>query len=162
MPWSSISITDPSGYTTDSLVNSEPLAAILDSGTPLAALPTDVFLAVVQHIEGLGYAVTNLTDVAPVVDCALGQVSGSVNLGFADPSTGASVTIAVPFSELAVPNPPQEGGCTFGIYEEFEGNLIFGDPFMRSMYILYDLENSIIALAQSSFNTEASNIVPIG
>jgi len=159
VPWSSISITNPSGDTTNALVNSELLGAVLDSGTPTASLPSDVFQDVVDYIEGLDYAITNPGDAYPGVDCALGQASGSVNLGFADASSGASVTIAVPFSELAVPN--GDGTCTFGIFEAVDGEILFGDTFMRSMYIVYNLDNQAIALAQSSFNSEASNIVPI-
>jgi len=158
VPFSSISITDPYGATTKPDIFPTSVGVVLDSGTPISALPPAIFTAVAEYITNLGYKVQEIKPTEFSVDCALGRSPGSLNLGFEDSSTGASTIIAVPFSEMAI---PVEGGCVFGAYPQNQQPLIFGDTFMRSAYIVYDMDNNIIALAQSSFNAAGSNIVPI-
>jgi hypothetical protein len=76
------------------------------------------------------------------VDCGIQSLEGSVDYGF------PGVTISVPFSELALPN---SGGsvCTFGFYPDTAN--FFGDTFLRSAYVVYDLDNKEIGLAQTVF-----------
>ena len=49
--------------------------------------------------------------------------------------------------------------CVFRI-QSIEGNAILGDTFLRSAYVVYDLSNKVIGLAQTVFDTTDSNIVP--
>lgn len=155
VPLSSITFTDPAGSTTTLATGS--VGVILDSGTPISRLPSDVFDDLVAAVEGLNYQVESSDDYGYVVDCALGQASGYLNLGFEDPDTGNSVVISVPFSELAV---PESDICVFGATPQDYQDLVFGDTFMRSMYIVYDLDSYQISLAQSNFNSASSNVVP--
>jgi hypothetical protein len=41
------------------------------------------------------------------------------------------------------------------------GSIILGDSFLRSAYVVYDLENNEIAIGQTVFNATSSNIKPI-
>lgn len=53
--------------------------------------------------------------------------------------------------------------CQFGILPAGEdGPILLGDTFLRSAYVVYDLDNKQIALAQTKFNATASpNILEI-
>jgi hypothetical protein len=75
------------------------------------------------------------------VDCGIASREGSVDYGF------PGVTISVPFSELAL-SVTGESYCTFGL-SPASGN-IFGDTFLRSAYVVYDLDKKEIGLAQSN------------
>jgi hypothetical protein len=37
-----------------------------------------------------------------------------------------------------------------------------GDTFLRSAYLVYDLENNEISIAQTNFNSTSNNVVEIG
>ena len=93
------------------------------------------------------------------IDCNTGQ--GQVDFTFANPITdeyGESepLTISIPLSELVLPsldayNPNQ---CVFGIQPDYgtEGTLLLGDTFLRSAYVLFDIDNQRISLAQTNTN----------
>ncbi|KAA8570034.1 hypothetical protein EYC84_002371 [Monilinia fructicola] len=79
--------------------------------------------------------------------------------------------IKIPLSELIFPltNPiyalydgdvlpdlPFSGeACAFGIFNGSDGYYVLGDTFLRSAYVVYDLDNNQVGLAQANF--EASN-----
>jgi hypothetical protein len=160
--FTSLSATSSSG--TDQLTPpSYAEAAILDSGTTITLLPDDVALLV---FEELGATVSQQLG-AVVVPCNLAKNTGTLNYGFGGPG---GPTIKVSVSDLVLPltltngrSPTYSDGqaaCQLGI--QAAGNLpvLFGDTFLRSAYVVYDLDNNRIALAQTDFNATGSNIVP--
>ena len=156
VPFSGLSITDASGSEVDfDCSTSLPAPAVLDSGTPVSQLPAALFSQVAAYFTS-SYS---LDTSSGLVSCGLASDSGTLNLGFTDPSSGNAIAIAVPFSELAISN--GDGTCTFGIQEQPANICFFGDTFMRSMYIIYDYDHNDIALAQSSFDSGSSNLVAI-
>jgi hypothetical protein len=158
--FTSLSVTSSTG--TDNLTPSNyAVAAILDSGTSLTLLPDDLAAVVFQELsasEDGQYGV--------VVPCAVGQANGSLSFGFGGP--GGPV-IQVPVSELVLPLYDQNGrvphfsngqaACTLGIEPAQGRPVLFGDTFLRSAYVVYDLVNNRIGIAQSNFNAGSSNIV---
>lgn len=156
------------------------LSCILDSGTTLSYLPddiaTDIFTAVGAYIYTSYYDSTGLA----LVDCAL-------DLEFTFTFNGTA-TITVPADELvldelyqdSVPSEvPFTKTCLFGIQsmgesEEESGGTggpegsgssisdydfaILGDTFLRSAYVVYDMDNLEIGLAQANLNSTESNI----
>lgn len=138
-------------------------AAILDSGTTITLLPDDVAQSV---FDELGATVSEKLG-ATVVPCSLGSNTGTLNYEFG--GTGGPV-IRVNVSDLVLPLTDSNGNsptytngataCQLGV--QAAGNLpvLFGDTFLRSAYVVYDLENNRIALAQTDFNQTGSNIVP--
>jgi len=79
------------------------------------------------------------------IDCSVGDLEGSVDYAF------DGITISVPFSELAFPA-DSTGACGFVFYEVADGAaIILGDPFLRSAYVYYDLDNNVCGLAQTVF-----------
>lgn len=98
--------------------------------------------------------------------------------------TFTSPTISVPISELIIngdtsnseasqdPN-PQDGGssfnfgngseqCMLGIAPSEGSTAVLGDTFLRSAYVVYDLANNEISLAQTNFNATDSHVSEIG
>ena len=112
VPLQAVSITDASGNTTEVGFYQNTIPATLDCGTPFTAfLPNETYAAIVNHLHGLGYTVLGDGDgVGPTVNCTLRNAEGSINLNFTDmrgdkmtnPYFGNTITIAVPFSELAL------------------------------------------------------------
>jgi len=144
----------PSGYAQ---------AAILDSGTTITLLPDDLAYVVFEELgaeflQELG---------AVVVPCALADKTGTINYGFG--GAGGPI-IQVQVSQLVLPlalpdgtiptYPNGETACQLGIQAAGDLPVLFGDTFLRSAYVVYDLDNNRIALAQTDFNATGSNVVP--
>ncbi|KAE8336851.1 aspartic peptidase domain-containing protein [Aspergillus arachidicola] len=93
-----------------------------------------------------------------------------VDYGFGGPN---GPVIRVPFTELAVPWLDDNGdyqklsngndACVFGVVPITDDSpILFGDTFLRSAYVVYDLDQQQIAIAPTRFNSEDTNIVEIG
>lgn len=140
-----------------------PAPVILDTGSSLTYLPDglaqSIFTALgVQYDqnEGAGY-----------VDCNLLKQNISVAFTF------SSVTITVPITELII-NPAntdtgngqsfrgQDQLCLFGITALQGDTAVLGDTFLRSAYVVFDLANNEIAMAQTNFNSTTTSIQEIG
>lgn len=136
--------------------------AILDSGTTITLLPDDIAVLV---FEELG-ATPEPEIGAVVVPCALAKNTGTLNYGFGGPD-GPVIKVAV--SDLVLPLTDTEGrspkykngetACQLGIQPAGSLPVLFGDTFLRSAYVVYDLVNNRIALAQTDFNTTESNVI---
>ncbi|GMF66933.1 unnamed protein product [Aspergillus oryzae] len=131
--WTSLSLTDPKQGTQSLTGESFIAPAILDSGTALTYVPKDYY-------------------------------------GFGGPN---GPVIRVPFTELAVPwlddNDEYQklsngnDACVFGVVPITDDSpILFGDTFLRSAYVVYDLDQQQIAIAPTRFNSEDTNIVEIG
>lgn len=160
--FTSLSATSSSG--TDQLTPpGYAVPAILDSGTTITLLPDDLAALV---FEELGATPEDELGVV-LVPCALADNSGSLSYGFGGPG-GPVVKVAV--SDLVIPlvdsmgrSPSFKNGqkaCQLGL--EPAGNLpiLFGDTFLRSAYVVYDLANNRVGLAQTNPNATDSKIVP--
>lgn len=156
---SSVSIQTESGT---QLLSAPDLAvpATLDSGTPSTELPTDIANAILQ---GMGAVYGEYTNLVP---CRYLNANATIIYGFGGPG---GPTISVPMSELLIDNgmifADGSEACALGIdaIEVSNGGIILlGDTFLRSAYVVYDLENLEIAMAQTNFNaTSTSNLVMI-
>jgi hypothetical protein len=159
-------ITSQSGITTNFTAEVE--AAILDSGTTVTYLPDRLVSQLIQAINGVDdpEGTGNI-----FVDCNIrNNASMTFNYGFG----GANgVFIKVPVSELVFdltgvfslgpyspPELPFSNVCAFGILPGgTEGPFTLGDTFLRSAYVVYDIQNNLIALAQTNFNSTTSSVV---
>jgi hypothetical protein len=141
-------------------------AVILDSGTTFTYVPDDLAEAIYNVV---GAQFNSEAGLALCV-CSTGFVEGTIDFGFA----GADgPVIKVPISELVYPvydndgnQPTLQNGdtvCSFGIEPSSslgsDVALLFGDTILRSAYVVYDLFNARIGLAQTVFNSTKSNIV---
>lgn len=147
-------------YSQDSL----DLPAILDSGTTLTLLPDAIANAI---LEGVG--ARNSQGIGYVVKCSIGTTGAALEFGFGG-SDGPSISVGL--DEMVLPLYDEEGNparfkhgndeaCLFGIEPAGTDPVLLGDTFMRSAYVVYDLHNNQIALANTAFNATSSNIQEI-
>ncbi|AEO53652.1 hypothetical protein MYCTH_2295287 [Thermothelomyces thermophilus ATCC 42464] len=160
----SLEARSPSGQ--DTLTSQEfPIPVVLDSGTTLSYLPTDLATQAWKEV-GAFY----LPEVgAAVLPCDMENSKGSFSFGFAGPD-GPRITVGM--DELVLDmtdgqapqflSGPYKGRdvCQFGIQNFTSAPFLLGDTFLRSAYVVYDLVNNQIGIAATDFNSTDSNIVP--
>ncbi|KAK4143825.1 aspartic peptidase domain-containing protein [Dichotomopilus funicola] len=143
------------------------IAVLLDTGSSLTYLP-DPLVADLYAAVG---AVFNTDANAAYVPCSLAR-NTTTQLGF----TFSEPTIWIGMDELVLDLVTSSGrrptfsdgtpACLFGIGpagSAGSGNtFVLGDTFLRSAYVVYDLDNNQIALAPTRFNSTTSNIMEIG
>ncbi|CRG89996.1 putative aspartic-type endopeptidase opsB [Talaromyces islandicus] len=162
--WTSLSLN--TGSSTKSITPSnfaEP--ALLDSGTTLSIIPEQLYDELHSFFEAQDDESGNA-----IVDCGtLDKADGTLDFQFGG-SKGP--VIKVPFSEFALPATTTIGTwaqfddgsymCVLGMQPQTESDpIILGDTFLRSAYVVYDLDNKQISLAQTIFNATDSNVVEI-
>ncbi|OCT47593.1 putative aspartic-type endopeptidase OPSB [Cladophialophora carrionii] len=147
-----------SGPTSD-FSPSDPQPAILDSGTTDTLLPDDIANSI---FNGVGV----LTDpqFGNVVRCSLADDDLTFTFTFGGEG-GAVVNVSL--SEFVTPllttdgsQPTFENGdpaCSFAIEAAGDNPILFGDSFLRSAYVVYDLENAQIGLAQTNFDSSKAD-----
>jgi len=136
-------------------------AVLLDSGSSLTYLPDTITEAIYQQVD----AQYSVEDGIAFVPCALADKNSTLDFTFSSP------TIQVPMNELVLTIPSTTGrqltftdgtpACLFGISPAGSMVTVFGDTFLRSAYVVYDLDNNEISMAQTNFNSTGTNIVEI-
>lgn len=159
------SIVASSSSGTDALTSTElPIDAVLDSGTTLSYLPdnlaSQLWNEVGAYYDG-NYAMA-------VLPCSYATHEGNFTFGFGG-SDGPEIVVSM--DELVVDltngyQPEFSSGiykgelvCEFGIQNYSSDVYLLGNTFLRSAYVVYDLVNNEIGLAQTDFNATESNIV---
>lgn len=139
------------------------LAVLLDTGSSLTYLPNDLVLSIYNELNATWIAASQ----AALVSCDLRQSKENITFKFSDP-----LSISVTMSELVLPIdatkapvlPDGSFACLFGISPSGYGAVVLGDTFLRSAYVVYDMENNEISMAQSNFEAKpgGSDILEIG
>ena len=139
---------------------SQSTPVLLDSGSTLSYLPSDVANALYQQL-GARYNARSQVAECP---CALANSSHTLTFAF------AAKSIVVPLSEMVLPggsgDPGSSTGCLFGVVAQDASSststdFALGDTFLRSAYAVYDLAGGEIALAQTNFDAGAPNVKEI-
>lgn len=159
------------GGTNTAVLGGFGVPAVLDSGTTLSQLPHEAVDAVIRALDAV------LTDEGILVGCGLlggAAAAPSFDFWFGGP---VGPVIRVPVDELVldVLKPRIEDGsaplpdewplaasdtCLLGLVPAVEGSpAIIGQTILRSAYVVYDLANRLVAMAQAQFNTNTSDIV---
>ncbi|KAF3053666.1 hypothetical protein E8E11_010747 [Didymella keratinophila] len=149
-----IALTDMGiGGNKTSLFSNSNVAVLLDSGSSLMYLPD----AVAQALYTQFNAQYDSRQQAAFVDCSLANQDGSLEFGF------SGITISVPYNELVITAAVNRGEpvCILGIGPAGNSVSVLGDTFLRSAYVVYDLDNNEISLAQTNFNATSSNVQEI-
>lgn len=155
--WTGLKVTG--GGNDADLSPSSPAAAILDSGTTDILLPDDVANAI---FNGIGAATSS--ELGNIVPCD----RANENLTFAFTFGGNDgPTINVPVSELVVPILTTDGqtpkfrdgkdACQLAFEAAGTNPVLFGDSFLRSAYVVYNLDSREIALAETNFDAAGGN-----
>ncbi|APA08785.1 hypothetical protein SS1G_02570 [Sclerotinia sclerotiorum 1980 UF-70] len=165
---------DQEGKTTN--FTSSPQAVLLDSGTSIITLPPELTSVIFKYFNA--YDGTNSTGNV-YLPCPLLNTSSDLTMNYLFSSSSVSATIKIPLSELIFPLsnpiytpwpnvsmpdlPFNDDACTFGIQTGAPDYYFLGDTFLRSAYVVYDLEHNQIGIAQADFNNNSSdeNIVEL-
>ena len=146
----SSTVVSPSGYSE---------TAVLDTGTSLTVLPNDIASKIINAM-GAQFYPSGATSGTTIVPCSQKDKNLSTNFHFGG-LTGP--TINVPISQLVLRYlAPLDGVdmCQFGIYgSDGTYSTTLGDSFLRSAYVVYDVENDRIGLAQSILGDTTADIV---
>lgn len=160
------SVNAVSSSGTDQLTSQEaPIKVVLDSGTTLSYLPTDIAEQIWQEVGAIYSAKFGLA----VIPCRMQTSAGYFSFGFAGQG-GPRIDVRMDelVLDLVVEGPAPtfgsgeyagEDACEFGIQNTTGTNLL-GDTFLRSAYVVYDLINNEIGIGATDFNATESNIVP--
>lgn len=143
------------------IAKNQALAVLLDSGSSLTYLPD----AMAEAIYEIVHAQYDSSKRAAYVPCSLASNTSALNFTFTSP------TIQITMDELVIPVTSTDGrqltftdgtaACLFGIAPAGESTSVLGDTFIRSAYIVYDLDNNEISLAQTNFNATSTSIEEI-
>lgn len=146
----------------DAIATGQALPVLLDSGSSLTYLPDSM----VQTIYDKVSAQYDSSQGAAYIACSMANSATTVRFNFSEP------VISVEMNELVLDLVTASGkrptfsdgteACLFGIAPSGSGTNVLGDTFLRSAYVVYDLENNEISLAQTTFNSTTSKVVEIG
>ncbi|KAI1457252.1 acid protease [Annulohypoxylon moriforme] len=143
------------------IADNQALAVLLDSGSSLTYLPDDMVEDIYEAVD----AQYDSSAGAAYVPCSLADQTATVDFVFSTPK------ISVDMNELVLDLVTANGqrptfsngvtACLFGISPAGSGTNVLGDTFLRSAYVVYDLDSNEISLAKTNFNTTESNIEEI-
>lgn len=151
------------GESTQTSATSLPAPVLLDSGSSLIYLPDDLTTNIFNDVGALW----NSNAGAAYVPCSLRNNASGIEFSF----SGANISVT--YDELVLdagtdssgqPFTFQDGtlACIFGIAPAQGSTPVLGDTFLRSAYVVYDLANNEISLAQTDFNSTSDNVQEIG
>lgn len=146
---SSISVADGSGTSQFSQTNLA-IPVILDSGTTLTYLPDAIANSILNGVGAISSATYGY-----VVPCSLANSPATFSFGFGG-SNGPTINVGLnqfvtPIVSRSGRSPTFDDGspaCSFGLQPAGQNPNLFGDTFLRSAYVVYDLENNQIGIAQ--------------
>ncbi|KAI4152981.1 MAG: hypothetical protein LQ340_002583 [Diploschistes diacapsis] len=147
-----------SGQNKTALSSSIPV--LLDSGSTLSYLPTAATNIIFPAV-GAKYDAQDQVAFCP---CSLANSSDALTFSFAK---GAK-TISVDMSDMVLQGGiSQDFDCTFGIVPQSSqsgssgSSFTLGDSFIRNAYVVYDMDNNQISLAQTHRFATGSNVMEI-
>lgn len=139
------------------------LAVLLDTGSSLTYLPNDLVKSLYTAVN----ATWSESDDAAFVSCNLANNDTTIDFSFSEPAS-----IKVDMRELVfnvttskgepIRLPDGNRACLFGISPAGNGARVLGDTFLRSAYVVYDMNNNEVAMAQSNFEPKGSDVVEVG
>ena len=142
---------DPPSGTAAGIVD-PPLPVLLDSGTTYTRLPSNITDKLYSSLSD--YDIT--VDESTVASCLCSLVNSTEKMYF----NFSGAIIAVPlFTLVDTSQTVSEGRCVFGISPwQLGHSFILGDSFLRSAYVVYDLANNEISIANTVFDATESDL----
>ncbi|KAI0202182.1 eukaryotic aspartyl protease [Astrocystis sublimbata] len=140
------------------------LAVLLDSGSSLTYLPNKMVETIYKQVD----AQYDPSISAAYVPCTFKNDKSTLDFTFSEPKISVEMGELVLDLVTATGQRPTfktgEEACLFGVAPAGSGTNVLGDTFLRSAYVVYDLDNNQISLAQTKFNATESSVkeVPSG
>ncbi|KAJ5249025.1 hypothetical protein N7468_000476 [Penicillium chermesinum] len=133
-----------------------PLAVSLDNGSSMIALPKELLDPIYKDI-GAGY---DSKSQFGYISCDAAHWDYNITFSFSQAKVSMPIsTLVFPhYSETSFP----KGDCIFGMVPSQPGVNLMGDPFLRGAYVVYDLDNNEISLAETNTNDGDDDIHEIG
>ncbi|KAI9660293.1 MAG: hypothetical protein M1829_006495 [Trizodia sp. TS-e1964] len=152
-------VTFKNGSQETSWVSGGALPVLLDSGSSLTYLPN----AVAQKIFTQFGATYSSSSQAAFLRCSSRNSDATIDFQF------SGMSISVPLNEMILdPGVSSTGSkptfrdgspaCLLGISMAGGQSNVLGDTFLRSAYVVYDLANNEISMAQTNFNSTQDTI----
>jgi hypothetical protein len=154
-----VSVSGNGGNSVYSANTSSP--CLLDSGNSIAYLPADIGYDILA-----GVGAVNDTDLGTfVVPCDLASSQGVFSFRFGN-SDGP--VVKVPISEfvlpVSTPAPTFNNGkqaCQWALLPDNGNGVTLGDTFLRSAYVVYNIDGKEVGIAQTNFQGTDSNVTEI-
>lgn len=166
------SLVQSANATNTSRLETANMTATLDSGANAIVVP-DSWVETLMSQMPINLNLSQKYR-APLTFCDDAEADVSLIFTLQD-EPGHSVTIEVPFHELVAPfrkgssydksEPVYEGDrpiCMITLSTRVGGDVVLGDPFLRSAYTFYHLDQHTISIAQAANNPKSEHIVAIG
>lgn len=133
--------------------SNDAVSVLLDSGSSLVYLPDSV-VSDIYDKTGASY---DSSEGVAFIDCDQSNSDETIDFTFSSP------TISVSMGELVITAGYSNGQpiCILGISPAGDSSCVLGDTFLRSAYVVYDIDNNEISLAQTNFNATSSNVLEI-
>ncbi|KAK2604580.1 hypothetical protein N8I77_007497 [Diaporthe amygdali] len=149
-------------FSGETIAEDQALAVLLDSGSSLTYLPNSMVETIYDRVS----AQYDSNEGAAYIACSKANDNATLDFTFSSP------VISVEMNELVLDLVTASGkrprfsdgteACLFGIAPAGSSSMVLGDTFLRSAYVVYDLENNEISIAQTNFNATTSNVLEIG
>lgn len=145
----------------EAVATNQALAVLLDSGSSLTYLPDSMVETIYQKVS----AKYDTSEGAAYIACSMANSNDSIRFNFSEPIIEVSMNeLVLELVTSSGKRPTFQDGteaCLFGIAPAGSGTNVLGDTFLRSAYVVYDLANNQISLAQTTFNSTTHNVVEI-
>ncbi|KAJ5218925.1 uncharacterized protein N7498_001024 [Penicillium cinerascens] len=133
-----------------------PIGVVLDTASSMTYLPNEMIFDIYNEL-GVAW---NHTQEIGFLPCTMAEKHMNISFTFTSP------TINVGIKEFVLDKGDYNSskyGCIFGILpSNITAENILGDTFLRSAYVVYDIANGEVSLANTNFNSTTSNILEIG
>ena len=139
--------------------SSLPAGVLLDTGATLTYLPDDIVTEIYDDVQAVYVA----EEGAAYATCDQANRDSTLDFDF------SGQKISVPYNELFIDaGTNSQGGplqfddgstaCLFGIAPAQGATIVLGDTFLRSAYVVYDLANNEISMANTVFNATGNDV----
>jgi hypothetical protein len=128
-----------------------PAPAVLDSGTSLTILPESIVASIFRDLNG-----TYDTQNPGYIPCSVMNEDICLNFTFSTASVSVRIKEMLISTQSGATMADGSQGCALGIFPTSGHSMVLGDTFLRSVYVVYDLDTNEISLANTNFNANSS------
>lgn len=132
----------------DITITQSQIRVLLDSGTTISYMPTDLVSLIAQSIGATYSPALNFY----VTRCLPENDETELVFDF------GGFHITAPLRDFLIPTSTSYSQCMFAMVPQSYGTFILGDVFLTHVYAVYDLESYEISLAQADYSNDDENI----